>query len=136
MRVTATYGDVFSKIPNLQSPNSMFTGTTWGYGDTPPAVLTDANVRSLVDGVVNAAPGGGDTEAIYLLLTGPNVYQGANATYGFCSQYCGWHGNYVKGSNIIKYAWIGKRTYPLDAHADTVKLLDCMSTVALNDSVS
>jgi hypothetical protein len=108
MRVTATYGDVFSKIANLQSPNSMYNGVSWSYPNVPPPVLTDAAVQGLVDGVVNAAPGGGDTQAIYLVLTGPDVYQGVNATNGFCSQYCGWHSSYLKGTKTLKFAWIGK----------------------------
>jgi hypothetical protein len=67
--------------------------------------LTTAQVQSLVDGVVNAAAGGGDTEAIYMLLTGPDVTQVWDASNAFCTQYCGWHSNYLKGANTLKYAW-------------------------------
>jgi hypothetical protein len=46
-------------VPNEQNPNSVFTGSIWGYGGTPSVTsLTNAVVLSLVDGVVNATAGG------------------------------------------------------------------------------
>ena len=60
--------------------------------------LSDADILA-----VATENGATDTNALYMVLTSPDV----NATSGFCTQYCGWHDHATVGGNDIKYAFVG-----------------------------
>jgi hypothetical protein len=59
--------------------------------------LSDADILTI------ASKGATDTNAIYMVLTSPDV----TATSGFCTQYCGWHDHATVGGIDIKYAFVG-----------------------------
>ncbi|KPF67456.1 hypothetical protein IP84_12990 [beta proteobacterium AAP99] len=65
--------------------------------------LTDANIASVVSDAINAGQLPNNANAVYFVLTAPDV----TATSGFCTQYCGWHNNQTVGGTNIKYAFIG-----------------------------
>lgn len=65
--------------------------------------LSDATVQSIVTNHVNKGELPLDVDAVYFVLTAPDVKE----TTGFCTQYCGWHNNFALNGNDIKFSFIG-----------------------------
>jgi len=65
--------------------------------------LSDQNILDIVTAAINAGGVPNDPNALYFVLTSPDV----NETSGFGSQYCGWHTNATIGKNDVKYSFVG-----------------------------
>jgi hypothetical protein len=65
--------------------------------------LSDASIKTLVSNAITAGWFPKDTNAVYFVLTAPDVKESS----GFGSQYCGWHTNGAIGGSDIKYAFVG-----------------------------
>ncbi len=83
---------------NTHISNSVnFSGSTT-HSETYGTSLSDAQIQQVV-----ADTGPTDTNAVYFVLTGPDV----TASSGFCSQYCGWHTHGLINGLDIKYSFVG-----------------------------
>lgn len=92
-----TYG---STTQGAYVAHALRQGGEYSYATlTKGSALTDADVEDLVSAPATSGAIALSTNAVYLLLTGAEVDQGA----GFCSSYCGKNG-YSSGSQQT-YAW-------------------------------
>ena len=92
-----TYG---STTQGAYVAHALRQGGEYSYATlTKGSALTDADVEDLVSTPATSGAITLSTNAVYLLLTGPEIDQGA----GFCSSYCGKSG-YSSGSQQT-YAW-------------------------------
>ena len=74
------------------------SGSKW-HGTT----LTDAMIKTIVTEAIADGTLPSDTSALYFVLTDKNVKESG----GFCSQFCGWHGNASILGADIKYSFVG-----------------------------
>ncbi|WP_193164128.1 hypothetical protein [Microbulbifer hainanensis] len=65
--------------------------------------LDDAAVESVVANAINNLGLGTDINAVYFVLTAPDVQE----TSGFGTQYCGWHYKGTINGQTIKYSFVG-----------------------------
>jgi hypothetical protein len=65
--------------------------------------LTDASVRTIVNGALASHALPTDANGIYFVLTSSDVSESS----GFCSKYCGWHTHTTIAGTDIKYAFVG-----------------------------
>jgi len=65
--------------------------------------LTDAAVETIVANAINNLGLPLDTDAVYFVLTAPDVKE----TSGFGTQYCGWHTKGTINGATIKYSFVG-----------------------------
>ncbi len=65
--------------------------------------LSDANIQTLVGNAITAGWFPKDTNAVYFVLTAPDVKESS----GFGSRYCGWHTHGTIGGSDIKYSFVG-----------------------------
>jgi hypothetical protein len=65
--------------------------------------LSDAAIQTVVSSAISSARLPKDTNAVYFVLTSPDV----TASSGFCTQYCGWHTHGTISGSDIKYSFVG-----------------------------
>jgi hypothetical protein len=65
--------------------------------------LSDANIKTLVANAITAGWFPKDSNAVYFVLTAPDVKESS----GFGSQYCGWHTHGSISGTDIKYSFVG-----------------------------
>ncbi|WP_406666401.1 hypothetical protein [Gallaecimonas sp. GXIMD1310] len=66
-------------------------------------VLNDAAIQTIVTNAINNLGLPMDTNAVYFVLTAPDVQE----TSGFGTQYCGWHTSASINGQTVKYAFVG-----------------------------
>ncbi|WKE66385.1 hypothetical protein PVT67_03800 [Gallaecimonas kandeliae] len=66
-------------------------------------VLGDSDIQAIVANAINNLGLPQDTNAVYFVLTAPDVQE----TSGFGSQYCGWHTKGTINGQTIKYSFVG-----------------------------
>src|SRR3954454_10802728 len=87
--------------------------TTDNYSQGP--VLTDPTVQSVVQNAISTGKLPLDTNAVYFVLTSPDVHEAT----GFGFVYCGWHTNGTINGADIKWSFVGDpATYWMTACAD------------------
>jgi uncharacterized protein YaiE (UPF0345 family) len=105
--INTTYGNASSGGTMLSNAFTLAGSTSVGVypagGATYKTALTDADIQTIVSGVITAGTLPKDTSGIYFVLTSADV----NATSGFCTQYCGWHTHATIGGSDIKYSFVG-----------------------------
>lgn len=65
--------------------------------------LSDAGIKTLVANAITAGWFPKDSNAVYFVLTAPDVKESS----GFGSSYCGWHTHGSIGGTDIKYSFVG-----------------------------
>jgi len=85
---------VSNSVAFLGSTNDAYSAGT---------ALSDAQIQGVVSNAINSGKLPKDTNAVYFVLTSADV----NATSGFCTQYCGWHGHASIAGSDIKYSFVG-----------------------------
>jgi len=65
--------------------------------------LSDSAIFGVVTDALNAGRLPRSSNAIYFVLTSPDV----TASSGFCTQYCGWHTHGTNGGVDVKYSFVG-----------------------------
>src|SRR4051794_2568402 len=75
--------------------------TTDSYSQGP--VLTDITVQSVVQNAISSGKLPLDTNAVYFVLTSPDVQEAT----GFGFVYCGWHTNGTINGADVKYSFVG-----------------------------
>src|SRR5258706_7004702 len=83
---------------NVHLSNAAHFAGSQARSETYGSSLSDAQIQQIV-----ADTNPTDTNAVYFVLTGPDV----RASSGFCSQYCGWHTHGLIGGLDIKYSFVG-----------------------------
>jgi archaellum component FlaF (FlaF/FlaG flagellin family) len=87
--------------------------TTDNYSQGP--VLTDPTVQMVVQNAISTGKLPLDTNAVYFVLTSPDVHEAT----GFGFVYCGWHTNGTINGADIKYSFVGDpATYWMNTCAD------------------
>jgi hypothetical protein len=87
--------------------------TTDNYSQGP--VLTDPTVQTVVQTAISTGKLPLDTNAVYFVLTSPDVHE----VTGFGFIYCGWHTNGTINGADIKYSFVGDpATYWMNTCAD------------------
>jgi len=70
--------------------------------------LTDTAVGAVVTCLIKAGRVPYAANSLTLVLTGPDVSQGASATGSFCSNFCGWHSyTYDARGRPFKFGFVG-----------------------------
>ena len=70
--------------------------------------LTDTSVGAIVTCLIKAGRLPYAANSLSLVLTGPDVAQGADATGSFCSNFCGWHSyTYDAAGRPFKFGFVG-----------------------------
>ena len=70
--------------------------------------LTDTSVGAIVACLIKAGRLPFAANSLTLVLTGPDVAQGADATGSFCSNFCGWHSyTYDAQGRPFKFGFVG-----------------------------
>ena len=70
--------------------------------------LTDTSVGAIVTCLIKAGRLPYAANSLSLVLTGPDVAQGADATGAFCSNFCGWHSyTYDAQGRPFKFGFVG-----------------------------
>ena len=70
--------------------------------------LTDTSVGAVVACLMKAGRVPYSANSLTLVLTGPDVAQGADATGSFCSNFCGWHSyTYDAAGRPFKFGFVG-----------------------------
>lgn len=67
------------------------------------ANLGDSDILQVVTDAINNNQLPSDPQGVYFVLTQSDV----NETSGFCTAYCGWHGNATINGADIKYSFVG-----------------------------
>jgi hypothetical protein len=68
------------------------------------SALSDNDVAAVVENQITLGALPENKNALYFVLTSADVTE----TSGFCTQYCGWHTDYVRGDGAdIKFAFVG-----------------------------
>ena len=83
------------------SGNATLAGQSF-MGYTQGTTLSDAEVQQVVSDAITAGLPA-DANGVYFVLSSADV----NESSGFCTQYCGWHGNGTIAGLDIKYAFVG-----------------------------
>lgn len=83
---------------NTHVTNAVSYNGSTSHSETYGTSLSDNQIEQIV-----ADTNPTDTNAVYFVLTGPDV----TASSGFCTSYCGWHTHATIGGRDIKYAFIG-----------------------------
>jgi hypothetical protein len=92
-------GTVKSPVQNSVTLMGSRVESSYSLGKT----LSDANIQTLVANALTAGWFAKDSNAVYFVLTAPDVKESS----GFGSQYCGWHTHGSIGGTDIKYSFVG-----------------------------
>jgi len=90
---TTYYDSTNTRVTNAVTYNGAAT-----HAETYGTSLSDNQIEQVV-----ADTNPTDTNAVYFVLTGPDV----TASSGFCTSYCGWHTHATINGRDIKYAFVG-----------------------------
>ena len=108
-RINTTYTNG-SKVP---VPNSVTLGAqTTDVGSAGLTNLNDAAIQTIVSSAVTSGTLPKSADAVYFVLTGPNVTK-----QGFLTSYCGWHTHATMGGTDIKFSFVGDASANLSACA-------------------
>jgi hypothetical protein len=88
---------VTSKVNFIKS---VFVGYTLGTS------LKDADIVAIVGDVIVANQVPSDPNGIYFVFTSSDVSE-SSGYYAFCSDYCGWHGNYTIFNDNLRIVFVG-----------------------------
>ena len=92
--INTTYYD----STNTRVTNAVTYNGAASHAETYGTSLSDNQIEQVV-----ADTNPTDTNAVYFVLTGPDV----TASSGFCTSYCGWHTHATINGRDIKYAFVG-----------------------------
>jgi len=65
--------------------------------------LSDSQIQTVVSSAISSGRLPKDTNGVYFVLTSADV----TASYGFCTNYCGWHTHGTIAGSDIKYSFVG-----------------------------
>ena len=107
-RINTTYTDGSRRpVPNSVTLGSQTTDTGSGPGSPGITNLSDAAIQTIVSQALSANALSSSADAVYFVLTAPNVTK-----QGFLTSYCGWHTHAAIGGRDIKYSFVGDPTGP------------------------
>lgn len=93
-------------VPSKYVTNSVNFLKSVYVGYTHGVTLQDADITTIVSETIQTGKIPPDPDAVYFVLTSADVTE-SDGFSGFCSDYCGWHGNHRILGLDIKLAFIG-----------------------------